>query len=254
VSAPEPYWADDRVQLYVGDMREILPALNVTADCVLADVPYGETSLLWDRWIDGWLEVAAGVTKSLWCFGSLRMYLEHASEFTAAGWKLSQDLIWEKHNGSGSAADRFKRVHEQPTHWYRGSWNGIYHEVPTTADATARTVRRKERPPHWGDIGQGNYASEAGGPRLMRSVIRVRSMHGRAIHKTQKPGGLLEPMLEYACPPGGLVIDPSAGSCSTLVIARQTGRRAIGIELRESQAEEAACWLDQADLFGGVAS
>ena len=246
----EPYWTDGRCSLYLGDCREILPALDVTADCVLADPPYGETSLPWDRWPEGWLEVAAGITRSLWCFGSLRMYLKHHPEFAAAGWKLSQDLIWEKHNGSGSAADRFKRVHEQPTHWYRGSWSGIYHEVPTTADATARTVRRKERPPHWGDIGQGHYASEDGGPRLMRSVIRVRSMHGRAIHKTQKPGGLLEPMIGYACPPGGLVVDPFAGSGSALVIARQTDRRSIGIELREPQAEEAARWLDQADLVG----
>jgi site-specific DNA-methyltransferase (adenine-specific) len=106
-------------------------------------------------------------------------------------------------------------------------------------------MRRKARPPHWGDIGSDLYESEDGGPRLMRSVIYVRSMHGRAIHKTQKPGGLLEPMITYACPPGGLVIDPFAGSGSSLMTARMIGRRAIGIELREAQAEEAARWLSQ---------
>lgn len=250
MSAPEPYFDDGQVQLYVGDMREVLPALGVTADLVLADPPYGETSLAWDRWPGGWLEVAAKASRSLWCFGSLRMYLGHGGEFTAAGWKFSQDIIWEKHNGSGSASDRFKRVHEQPTHWYRGAWSEVHHEVPVTLDATSREVRRKHRPPHWGDIGEAAYRSEDGGPRLMRSVIYARSMHGRAIHKTQKPGALLEPMITYGCPPGGLVVDPFSGSGSALMIARQTGRRAIGIELRESQAEESARWLSQMNLTG----
>jgi site-specific DNA-methyltransferase (adenine-specific) len=245
---PTPYYEDESVTLYVGDCREILPALGVVADCIVADQPYGETSLEWDRWPDGWLEVAAGISRSMWCFGSLRMYLEHAAEYKAAGWKLSQDIIWEKHNGSSAFKDRFKRVHEQPTHWYQGAWGSIHHETPVTNDATARTVRRKFKPPQWGELKGSQYASEDGGPRLMRSVIAVRSMHGQAIHRTQKPGGLLEPMIAYACPPGGLLIDPFAGSCSSLVVARMTGRRAIGIELREAQAEVAVHWLSQMTL------
>ena len=246
MSTPEPYWSDETCALYLGDCREVLPVLGVTADLILADPPYGETSLAWDRWPDGWLDIAAKVARSLWCFGSLRMYLQHAAEF--APWKLSQDIIWEKHNGSSAFKDRFKRVHEQPTHWYRGGWGSIYHETPVTNDATARTVRRKFKPPQWGELKGSQYASEDGGPRLMRSVIAVRSMHGRAIHRTQKPGGILEPMITYACPPGGLLVDPFAGSCSSLIVARMTGRRAIGIELREEQAEAAALWLSQMTL------
>jgi site-specific DNA-methyltransferase (adenine-specific) len=250
VTALQPYFDDGQVSLYLGDCREILPALGATADCVVADPPYGETSLAWDRWPEGWLDVAATVSRSLWCFGSLRMYLEHGSEFPAAGWKFSQDIIWEKHNGSGSARDRFKRVHEQPTHWYRGAWSGIHHETPTTPDAVKHQMRRKARPPQWGDIGAHTYQSEDGGPRLMRSVIYARSMHGRAIHKTQKPGAILEPMITYGCPPGGTIVDPFSGSGSALMIARQTGRRAIGIELHEPHAEESVRWLSQMTFTG----
>lgn len=244
-----PYYADDRVQLYLGDCREILPALGVTADCIVADPPYGETSLAWDSWPPGWLEAAASVTRSMWCFGSLRMYLEHGGEFTAAGWRLSQDLIWEKHNGSGFASDRFKRVHEQPTHWFQGDWTSIYHEVPTTPDATARAVRRKQVPPHHlGARGPSSYESHDGGPRLMRSVIYMRSMHGRALHPTEKPTGLLDPLISYACPGGGLVVDPFAGSGSTLDAARCSGRRAVGIESDEKYIERAARRLSQMTL------
>jgi site-specific DNA-methyltransferase (adenine-specific) len=244
----KPYYADESVTLYLGDMREVLPALSVTADCIIADPPYAETSLAWDRWPDGWVEVAASVTRSMWCFGSLRMFGERWQEFTAARWKLSQDVIWEKHNGSGAFNDRFKRVHEQPAHWYRGEWGRIYHETPTTPDATARTVRRKFKPAHWGELGISAYASEDGGPRLMRSVIAVPSMHGRALHPTEKPIALLDPLIEYACKPGGLIVVPFVGSGSDLDAARQSGRRAIGVELHEPYAETAAKRLSQGIL------
>lgn len=246
----EPYWSDGVVTLYHARCDDMLPGLP-QADCIVTDPPYGETSLEWDRWSARWPALAAFATSSLWCFGSMRMFLEHAGDFD--GWKLSQDVVWEKHNGSGFHADRFKRVHEHATHWYRGDWADVYHKVPTTPDATARAVRRKFRPPHTGHIEASSYVSEEGGPRLMRSVIAVRSMHGRALHPTEKPVGILTPLIEYACPPGGLVIDPFAGSGSTLEAARLSGRRAIGIEVREDYCEVAATRLSQAVLFGGAA-
>lgn len=244
----KPYYEDDQVRLFVGDMREVVPALageGLQADCMVADVPYGETSLPWDRWPDGWLGAARRVTSSLWCFGSLRMFLEHRDEF--AGWKLSQDVVWEKHNGSGFAADRLKRVHESAVHWYRGDWGGIYHDAPREAGGDGRkNVRTRGLTPHTGTIGNTGYIDD--GKRLVRSVIRCRSMQPRAIHPTEKPLGVLAPLITYACPPGGLVIDPFAGSGSTLDAARQSGRRAIGIEADEHYAEAAARRLSQAIL------
>lgn len=240
---PEPYFQDDHVALYLGDMREILPALGVRADCVVADPPYGETSLDWDRWPGGWPDIIAAVTDSMWCFGSMRMFLARCHEFN--GWRLSQDIVWEKHNGSSFASDRFKRVHEFAVHWYRGAWGERYKRAQFTLDATPRQVRLKQGPTHTGSIGVGPYVSEDGGPRMMRSVLRVRSMHGRAIHPTEKPVGILDPLIRYACPPGALVIDPFAGSGSTLDAARSAGRRAIGVEAREDYCEAAAKRLSQ---------
>lgn len=250
-----PYFSDGQVSLYLGNAFEVLPALGITADLLCVDPPYGETSLEWDRWQDGWPTLAATAATSMWCFGSMRMFLEHGHEFTEAGWKFSQDIVWEKHNGSGFHADRFKRVHEAVTHWYLGDWASQYKDVPTTPDAVARAVRRKQRPTHMGDIERGYYTSEDGGPRLMRSVLQVRSMHGSALHPCQKPLGILDPLVRYACPPGGLVLDLFAGSGSTLDAARQTGRRAVGIEGDEKHIEAAAKRLSQPVLdFEGVAS
>jgi site-specific DNA-methyltransferase (adenine-specific) len=230
-----PYYADDSVTLWHGDMREVLPALEVTADCVVTDPPYGETSLSWDRWPDGWPGLLVEAARSMWCFGSMRMFLDRRDDF--GGWKLSQDVVWEKHNGSGFAADRFKRVHEFAVHWYRGDWTSIAHNAPTEqVDERRRELRRQALTPHaHGSHGGSGYAYD--GIRLMRSVLRVRSMHGRAEHPTEKPVGILVPLIEYACPPGGLILDPFAGSGSTAVAARLTGRRAVLIEADERYCE-----------------
>lgn len=248
----EPYFADDTVTLYLGDSRDILPALGVAADLVLADPPYGETSLKWDRWPDGWVKVAADVSRSLWCFGSMRMFLRHGQEFEAAGWRLSQDIIWEKHNGSGPDADRFRRVHEHALHWYRGPWRDVHHEpqrITTGVVERGRIVKQGRKETHQrGVYKTGSWADD--GTRLMTSIVRARSMHRNGgIHPTEKPVVLLEPLIRYGCPPGGLVVDPFAGSGSTLEAARMSGRRAIGIEANEKYAELAARRLSQAPLL-----
>lgn len=235
----KPYYEQDGITIYHGDCREFIAP---SCDMTLADPPYGETSLKWDQWPDGWLHGVSG--DSLWCFGSMRMFLDRGAEFT--DWKFAQDIVWEKHNGSGFHADRFKRVHEIAAHWYRGEWGGIYKHPVTTLDAVKRQVRSKRRPPHMGHIDSTPYESEDGGPRLMRSVLYSRSCHGYADHPTQKPVAVLRPLIEYSCPPGGTVYVPFAGVGSELETARFMGRQAIGIEINERYCELAAKRLSSA--------
>ena len=53
------------------------------------------------------------------------------------------------------------------------------------------------------------------------------------------PEGLAEFFIRVATPPGGFVIDPFAGSGSTVVVARRLGRRACGFEIHEPFVQEA---------------
>lgn len=251
-----PYYADEHVEIYHGDMREVVPAIEPHVpwiDCVITDPPYGETSLAWDTWPDGWPSLLTpDMTRSLWCFGSMRMFTEHWQDF--AGWKLAQDIVWEKHNGSGFAADRFKRVHELAVHFYRGLWaSEVHHEAVREPAGTQRggDSSRKQKPTHTGDTGAWDDSPRL--TRLVRSVIRTRSINGRAIHPTEKPAAILAPLIEYSAPEDGFVLDPFAGSGSTLLTARSLGRRAIGIEANEAYCEAAAERLSVPDLFGVIA-
>lgn len=223
------------VRFIHGDCRAILPKMEAASfDCAIVDPPYGETSLQWDRWPEGWPTAVARVLKptgSMWVFGSLRMFLERRDEF--GDFRLSHEIVWEKHNGTGPFNDRFRRVHELVAHFYLRAvrWSDVYKQPQFTNDATARTVRKKGWPKHWiGATGATVYRSEDGGPRLMTSVQFARSEHGRAIHPTQKPLQIIEPILRYVCPANGSVLDPMCGSGSVGVAAKRLGCSATLIE------------------------
>jgi site-specific DNA-methyltransferase (adenine-specific) len=70
------------------------------------------------------------------------------------------------------------------------------------------------------------------------------------VHPVEKPVSLLSELVAFVVPPGGIVLDPFAGGASTLVAAKQLGRKAIGIEIEESYCEAAAKRLAQGVLFG----
>ena len=53
------------------------------------------------------------------------------------------------------------------------------------------------------------------------------------LHPTQKPVPLLEKLIELFTDPGDVVIDPVAGSGSTLIAAINTNRRAFGFEIKK---------------------
>lgn len=56
------------------------------------------------------------------------------------------------------------------------------------------------------------------------------SYTGNKLHPTQKPVGILQPLIESFSQPGDTVLDPFAGSGSTLVAAAAAGRNYTGIE------------------------
>lgn len=63
---------------------------------------------------------------------------------------------------------------------------------------------------------------------------------GNRLHPTQKPVQALRPLIKSFCKPGGLVLDPFAGSGSTLAAARDAGRNWLGIELNKDHFETAS--------------
>ena len=73
------------------------------------------------------------------------------------------------------------------------------------------------------------FKYQAKAPKRERPVI-VREDGTRVQHPTVKPVALMEWLVTLTTPPGGLVLDPFAGTGTTLQAARDKGFRAIGVE------------------------
>lgn len=150
-----------------------------------------------------------------------------------------RDLIWAKNNAMPeSVTDRPTRSHEYvfllakaERYYYDAE---AIHEAPQ-GDGRKRgpksvrtTTGVPGQSPHGGLQKQDKQRAQG---RNKRDVWTVATRPYAGAHFATFPEALVEPMILAGCPVGGTVLDPFAGSGTTLAVANQLGRHAIGIEL-----------------------
>lgn len=96
----------------------------------------------------------------------------------------------------------------------------------------------------WGTNGHRELAGPCG-PGLVTCPV---PRGDDRLHSTPKPVGALTALLGPMLEPGALVLDPFAGSATTLVAAKQLGLRAVGVELDPTYVEVGARRLAQTVL------
>lgn len=223
-----PFYQSERVTLYLGDCRDALALIEAdSCGAIVTDPPYGvewrsdfrEEPLAPIAGDDGTLDVP----KILGEYTSRLRCYRHAYVFGYSPDDLREpmslatpiDLIWDKGMiGLGDLAVPWGPQHERITF-------GVH--VRSAAN------RRDGRGALSARLRQG-------------SVIRVPRPNSGAVkkHPTEKPVMLMSQLIESSTVHDDIVLDPFAGTGSTLVAAILLGRRAIGIEIDSEYATEAA--------------
>jgi site-specific DNA-methyltransferase (adenine-specific) len=214
-----PYYQDESVTLWHGDCLSVTDWLS--ADVLVTDPPYGigfvSSRTTRTRSLAGDSDTATrDATLALWGNG------RPACVF--GQWKAPRPnavrhlLIWDKTDGTGPGMGDLQAAF------------GTSHEEIYLLGAWPKRGNRRGS--------------------VLRTSVAMGNPNGLVAtsgHPTPKPVALMAVLLDAA--PPGVVADPFAGTGATLLAAKLTGRRAIGVEVEECYCEAAAKRLAQGSLL-----
>ena len=241
------YHQTDLVTLYQGDCLEVMPQLEARSfDCILADLPYGLVNCKWDSVIPFeplWEQYKRLIKPNgaIVLFGSQPFTTDLI--MSNRTW-FKYCWIWEKPKTTGHLDANRKplKAHEDIVVFCDGSTKYIP-QISAKPIENIRPASRRGASRGGGSSCYGSFDSKA--DRLIgvdwaypKSVLKFSNQTG--LHPTQKPIALLEYLIRTYTNEGDTILDNTAGSGTALVAARNTNRRAVGIEMDESYCRVAA--------------
>lgn len=269
------FLSDPDVTLHCGDALAVLPDLDPeSVDCVITSPPYADARgdyrgvALGDyrAWSASWLHLALTATRPT---GSLLLNLgrifrngeeqDYQHEVIAAartvGWRRLDTLVWSKPNANPIRGQIVTDSHEYVYVFGREEAR-LYPDTIRTEYAESTRSRFGRRWSNHIGVKNGNR------PRIHtraepnplgarpRSVIEVYVGREKGNpHPAPMPLELALDLVRLACPHGGTVLDPFAGSGTTARAARTLGRSSVLIEEREDYCALIADRLSQQSLL-----
>jgi modification methylase len=239
-------------RVLVGDCLEELAKLpTASVDLIFADPPYNlqlERDLLrpnntkvdgvddewdkfssfadYDRFSRAWLGECRRILKpdgAIWVIGSYHNIFRLGAALQDLGFWLQNDVIWRKVNPMPNfRGKRFTNAHETLI------WAGRDQKSRVTFNYEAMKALND-------DI---QMRSDWLFP-ICSGPERLKDGEGRKAHPTQKPEALLHRLLLATTNPGDVVLDPFFGTGTTGAVAKQLGRRWLGIERDQTYAAAA---------------
>ena len=229
--------------VYLGDSLQLMRSMPENSiDCIWTDPPYllssdGMTCVAgrrvsvnkgeWDRsgGIDedhefnlAWLAECHRVLKpagTIWVTGTLHIYLSIGMAMMQLGFRVINDIIWEKTNPPPNLGCRC-----------------FAHSTETILWATkAPRGSRQKYTFHYKDMKAENGGKQMKSVWRFPSAGRGEKTHGK--HPTQKPVALIDRCLRASTNQNDLVFDPFSGSGSCGVASLGLERRFIGCEREE---------------------
>lgn len=164
----------------------------------------------------------------------------------AGQWRVRNVVAWCRPNPPvGALGDKFRPATSYMTvacvsdkRWF--DLDAVRTDAPRNDNKRALSTQyaapgQPERKTRASDENGRIYANAAGAPPLDWWEIPTAPYKGA--HYATWPPALCERPIKAMCPPGGLVLDPFAGSGTTLAVATGHGRDCIGIDIDSRNAE-----------------
>jgi len=252
----KPIYDIDGITLYHGDCGEVLPQLIECVDAMITDPPYGTGIRDWDNLPNEavWQECRR-ITDLFAVCGYATNHFQIAELFRGQSLKLLAYIVWH-HRNAPVPSTGLTRVHQDWAVWGmktaqidatavrdKYSENGIW-----AADKFRKSWKfpnpKKPNEPH----PEGKRCSD-----LWEIDTEFTGFNkDKAGHPNRKPIKLMERLIALLTKSGNIVLDPFAGSGSTLVAAKRLGRRAIGIEIDERYCQTIIQRLGQTEMVFGA--
>ncbi len=267
ITNQKPWWHNDLSVLIQGDCVEVMKKMTEkSVDVVFADPPYflssGGISVQsgkmvsvdkgdWDKSLtindkllfhQTWIREARKVLKddgTIWISATLHSVYAIGVALELEGFSIINNVIWRKTNPAPNISGRAFTHSTETVIWARkqltptkkGKHYFAYHEMKKYNNG-------KQLKDFW-DLNDTNVVFESG------TTPKREKTYGK--HPTQKPISLLERIIEASTTEGQIILDPFAGSGTTLIVAHSLSRRSIGIELDKMYLD-----LAKKRIVGGI--
>ena len=240
-------------RLVVGDCIEAMAQLPAEcADLIFADPPFNigyEYDIYDDRrskdeylaWADAWLRAAIRLLKpsgSFWLAMGNAYVAEYKIRLDALGLTMRNWIVWH-YTYSRWCEKRFALSHAHILFYVRNPKQYTFHADAVRVPSARQTIYRYPKAKPCGRVPDDVWIL-----RPQETAEHFRPEHDvwfeprvcgtsleRVAHPCQMPEAILERIIRVATNPDDLVIDPFAGSGTTLAVAKRLGRRFWGCEL-----------------------
>lgn len=159
------------------------------------------------------------------------------------GWILRNDIIWAKTNAMPeSVRDRLSKKYEHmfmftksQRYWFDLDPIREEQSPVSIARATRADMRGKDG---WADAYHGNPPTGLAQSKRNTTIGKnpgdvwnIATRHAPGAHFAVMPPELARRAVVAGCKPGGTVLDPFSGSGTTGLVAEQSGRKYVGIDI-----------------------
>lgn len=163
------------------------------------------------------------------------------------GWILQNLITWKKLTSAVPGRYRYGKQYQVIAYATRGKRSRVFNrlriDLPLRAGQKIPRTNGVYVTDIWDDIRELTSGYFAGDEAIRRPG-------GSRAHEQQSPIALLARIILSSTNPGDLVLDPCAGTGTTLIVTEQLGRHSVGIEIDPTGAElirERLCQKRSAD-------